>query len=386
MDNKKMMCWFLSQVFDDINNISYFVGANVKGLFEWNHDTNIIRMISSLEECSYDNELYDVGAISGGKVFFPPKNTDKMLVYDIENGTVEFIELYSDAVKKNIKFRPYYYGHIAYKDNRGNLYFFYREYPIVTIYRKNGSKDVVSFDIGDEIIIEKKFYAEEGVLFFPIANANSVLMFDTNNEKFDIIKFNYSGVGISSCICIEKTLIALTNDAKGIFIYDIEEKTVKDVAISIGDIDRDDLWQIIKREKDYLLIPMLDIKKTVRMDSIYVLDDNFNIVRKVSINAEYSKMKKWSVDSIDGKEWYFLFEPVYQDDGDMFWPQNMQLVTLDYSALEFAKKDFPIPSGFDQEGISNEIIKTQIELYKKSDFVFVESQRIGVEDFINHFL
>ena len=40
MINRVFGYWFLSDVYDENNNISYFVGSNINGLFSWNHTTN----------------------------------------------------------------------------------------------------------------------------------------------------------------------------------------------------------------------------------------------------------------------------------------------------------------------------------------------------------
>lgn len=387
MDNRKMGCWFLAKATDNENNISYFVGANSKGLYRWNHESAEIELINSLDECEYDNEMYDVGVVVNGIVYFPPKNADKMLVYYEKSNKVEFVELYDEEIKKQINFRPFYFGHLVYKDCDDNIYIFYREYPIVTIIKKDRTQEVVSFDIDENIILEKIFSEKDGILYFPVSNANYVLSFNTHNKEFELLTFvNEDSLGVSSIICENDRLVMLSHNAKKIITYKFEDKSVEEFELPIADIDKEDLFQIKRQNDSYIIIPLLDIKGRERMKDILVLSQSFALEKSFSIDEKYASSKKWSVESTSDCEWYFLFDSVYYDDGDMFWPQNLRLVSLDYNTLNIDDINYPIPKNFDERAVSEKLISSQIELCRRNNYMLAENDRLGLNDFIEFYV
>lgn len=386
MDNKKMKYWFLSKTVDIKNNSSYFIAANAKGLFKWNHNTNTVKLISDLSECDYDNELYDEGIVRNGIVYFPPKNTTKLLVYDIDNDKVEFEELYSEEIKKQIDFKASYYGHHVYKSN-DDIYFFDREYPIVTILRTDGSKEVKLFNLEKKITMEKTFEKRDGILYFPLANSNYIIKFDTNIDEFDTIKINNNdGEGISSVLCEKDRLVMLSKDSKKILTYEFHGGIQNEVKLSMPELEKDNLYQLKQSKSNYVIMPLLDIKGRDRMNNVFVLDINFKLKETRSIDKVFCQKKKWSVDTYDNEEWYFAFEPVYYDDGDMFWTSNLELISLNYNTFKTTVVDFPMPEGFDEESMSERIISSQSDVLKRLSCINIESDRFGINDFINNFV
>ncbi len=385
MDNKQLGCWYLARAMDTRRNVSYFVGANVRGLFCWNHHTNEIERIDSLEHCAADNMLYDVGIIRGDEVFFPPKNTTELLIYNRSDQSVRYRSLYSEDVMRRIGFRTYYYGHIAYKDNEDTLYFFYREYPIVTIYNKNGVMEQEFFEMDSPLNLGSIYDVHDAVLYMPAANRNLILSYDTKKRSFEGIEIhNLSTVGFSSCIHNGSSLILTSHDGKSIIRYDFETKETLEVRVPTADIDQDDLYQIKQYQSGYILVPLLDVKKEKRMDCIYILDADFHLIETKAIDEPYAKMKKWSVSSEGTEEYYFMFEAVFGDDGDMFFAEKMQLVKLDYEKLIMTNIEYPMPERFDGNTMSKLIVNNQIAIaIKYYDKVF-ENPRISVEEYIDY--
>lgn len=384
MRNEKLGYWFLADVWDKETNISYFVGANVNGLFAWKHNSNEIELLDNMEDCLYDNELYDCGLIRKNKVFFPPKNTSMLMVYDTDSHKVEYRELYSEEIKKQIDFKPSYFGHLVYKDGEDNLYFFYREYPIVTILKENDTVQIQSLEVADKIVLQKIYCENDGILYFPTSNTNMIITYDIKLSKFNQIVISNKIQGFSSCIYDNGYLVLMSADAKHIIKYKIDSAEKTYFRMDIGEIDVDDLWQIKKQKDRYLIIPFLDVKKEDRMKCLYVLDRNFNITEIKDIDEHYSVMKKWSIKTTPTHEMYALFECVSGDDGDMFWAQNMKMISLDYQTLEIKEIEYPYPKGFRAEMMLERIKKCQVNVCMRYvSMPIYECERINLKDYLD---
>ena len=72
------------------------------------------------------------------------------------------------------------------------------------------------------------------------------------------------------------------------------------------------------------------------------------------------------------------------DDGDMFWPENMKMVGIDNQTLEMHYIDFPYPKGFNEVTLSEQVKLCQTSLYLRNFPVSYENERVTFSDYLNY--
>lgn len=397
--NEDYSYWFLTGVLDISTNKVYFFGNNFKGFFLWNMKKNNIKLLDSISKCSFENEMYDCGVIANGRIYFPPRNTDKMAIYDIFHKKLFFKELYLENIKEEINFRPSVLGHFAIKGRCGKIYFIYRENPAITCYdlekkevkyilpinKKRPSKYIMGNKESETMILSKGYTEKDGVYYFPASNRSCMLVFDSNNETVRRVTLSKTiQQGYSSCIVDGDEIVLLSNDSHIILKWNLKNHLITIIHVALKNKNICERCLIKKHRNYYIILPMLDIDNKGKMSQSYIINKNTGmVIRAYETFKEYSIMKKWNVMSTCGYEWYIFYEGTYGDRADAYWARNLVFGRVNINTMKFETINFPIPDGWTQEMISKKIIRLQSYLNFKAYSTTYENKRVGLNQLID---
>lgn len=383
--------WFLSAVKDTASEILYFMGNNIKGLFAWDLRRQQVLLLNDMSDRAFANEMYDCGIISGGKLYFPPRNTIEMAVYDISKNEMTYRELYSGEVRDEINYRPeLLLGHFIAEGKNGKIYVICREYPIITridtyteekkyfSIRKTGEK---------ELFLAKSYAQGDGKFFFPSSTQNAVLVFDTEEERISCIRIDKcNDITFSSGLYHEGSLILLSLDSRHIVQYNIATGDTDVFEIELEEQKPTNMRKIRECNGFYYILPIYDNETEGKLTTIYKLNSSFEIVEKKEAFQKYGTKKKWNVFSEGDNEWYFLYDAALKDAADAYWAQGVILVSMDVNKMECSDIDIPCVSGWSKQMMSDRIAALQTRLNFKFNSVTVENVRVGLRRFLDDVL
>ena len=381
--------WFLNAVEDKETNTLYFFGNNLKGFFSWNRESSEILIIDDLADRAFENEIYDCGILHNKKIYFPPRNTQEMAIYDILSGELVFQKLYSDDVANIIKFRPFFFGHFAFKGSDGTIFFLYREFPIISSYNSNDNVwNYLMPPSGCENLKLAKGYAfNEGIYYFPALNTNKIMLFDSNTKVIECIEIEvHKEDAFAACIYSDGCLVLLSIDSSRIYRYEIEKGITRMYELQLEQISNSDRRTIQKQNDHFLLLPMVDVDTKGKMTMTYKLDSEMRVVDQVETFKNYRELKKWNILSTDDSEWYVLFNATFEDHADAYWTEGMVMGEVNKDSLDFVEMKFPLPNGWTEEMISERIAFFQSQLNFQAYDLTYESERVGLGQFLQMLL
>ncbi len=381
--------WFLNAVEDKETNTLYFFGNNIKGFFSWNIERSEVVLIDDLADRMFENEMYDCGVLHNKKIYYPPRNTQEMAVYDILSGELTFQKLYSDDIANRIKFRHYFFGHFAFKGSDGTIFFLYREFPVISSYNTNDNTlNYLMPPSGCEDLKLAKGYAyNEGIYYFPTLNSNKIIVFDSSIKVIDCIEIEvHKGDAFATCTYCDGCLVLLSIDSSRIYRFDIEKGVSGMYELQLENISNSDRRMIQKRDNHFLVLPMVDVDTNGKMTMTYKLDSEMRIVDQVETFRNYQGLKKWNILSTDDSEWYVLFNATYEDHADAYWTEGMVMGKVNKDSLEFEEMIFSLPNGWTEEMISDRIAFLQSQLNFQAYDLTYENERVGLEQFLQMLL
>lgn len=383
--------WFISAVKDENINVLYFVGANINGLFSWDLQKSEIILLDDMSDRVFSNQMYADGIMSNGKLYFPPRNTDKLAIYDIAEKKMIYEELYSEKMRKEINYRPeLLLGHFVIKGSEREIFVICREYPVVVkidTYTEKRSYLSVKDIGGEDFFLSRAFAKSDEKIFFPSSTQHLILVLDIKKDELSYISIDEcQGMVFSSCLYHKGRLILLSSDSKNIVQYNLTTGSTEIFEIELEEQNLGNQRKLIEKNGCFLILPLYDNNVEGKLETAYKLNEHFEIIEKNKIFEKYSNKKKWNVFSEENTEWYFLYNATKKDFADMYWAEDVILISVNCETMECKEIEFPCVKGWSEKMMSDKIIALQSRLNFNINSVTLENSRVGLQQLLNDLL
>lgn len=355
--------WFVEGAFDSSSHFLYFFGGNVKGFFRMNLKDNKVTLLKSLSDVDFSYEMYGKGIVVDGKVYFPPRNTLKLAIYDIKSDELRFYDIYSEKQIAEWGIASSIVGyHILQKDKF--LYFIFRDRAVCVKYNiENNSLTHIVYNNAEEMVLAVDFEALSDVYYFPLVSANGMLVFDIEKEEFQKYSFTNENFAYNSILRQNDNMLLIPIKGNQILIWDTVNKKESSIVIEGFKTDYGYCYNAVLKDTCTMLIPLMDVYGD--NDDIIVLDENFKIIDKKKIFKQYVDYKKWRIFKIGDDICYIFYK-----NNNKYLTQNGKYVHINLKTLTTIEVDIPLWCGC--ENINQEILMS-MKKYIDTNYLIEES-------------
>lgn len=383
-NNSIFKYWFMEMITDESGNENYFSMINSDDFYMYDTNKNVVKKIGHYPLKKSSIQMYRGGVMIGEKVYFAPRMTRYLAIYDKNSKKFEFVDAFEEFNNPyKLYFEPTVQGFMCTKDSNGNGWLIFGNSPIcLKIDAITGKVSYVSFDnYCSPYILGTDYVIEDDVLLAPIVGKNELFRLDFINGKIDFLNIgNFDEKYFSITKGEDKVFYLLAYNKPAIVKWDYRNNKITKMAdLPLTEIRYDQALWIRKHDQTIRVFPGLDVIGGNNKVFSYSLKNNLLTEENTYVNLG-SKIK-WPMHSDESKTLFFMCD----QNENAFMSQNGKYIYYDWVKNTIDEVNLPTPDEELLENLSLKIenfeTKNELDYYYKQN-ISTEGQYLDLEHFI----